>query len=158
MTRHKHADLMIAYANNKNLEVQFRMNEQSEWCDVEALPGWLEDLEYRIKPKQAKKGDLICEIDGVKWWLGPESEEEMTWQEAKEWCEQQGCVLPSREVLLMCFIKEDIRKQFKTDWYWSGDEYSENPAAYAWVQFFNSGGQDDLDKTNTLYVRGVISS
>ena len=157
MTRHKHADLMIAYANDKNLEVQYRMNEQSKWCDI-PLPGWSEELEYRIKPKEAKKGDFICEIDGVKWWLGPESEEEMTWQEAKEFVESKGATLPPREVLLMCFIKEDIRKQFKIDWYWSGDEYSGSPADFAWFQYFSYGGQSCLNKLTAGYVRGVISS
>ena len=157
MTRHKHADLMIAYANDKNLEVQFYMSEQSKWCDA-PLPGWQEELEYRIKPKEARKGDFICEIDGVKWWLGPESEEEMSWEGAKEWAEQQGCSLPPREVLLMCYIKEDIRKQFKKDWYWSGSEHIDCPADNAWGQYFYNGFQNYYNKTNTLFVRGVISS
>lgn len=157
MTRHKHADVMIAYANDKNLEVQFRMSEQRKWCDA-PLPGWQEELEYRIKPKEAEKGDFICEIDGVKWWLGPESDEEMSWEGAKEWAEQQGCSLPPREVLLMCYLNKDIRKQFK-DWvYWSGSEHTDCPAAYAWVQTFDNGLQYYFFKGNTFYVRGVISS
>lgn len=157
MTRHKHADVMIAYANDKNLEVQFRMSEQRKWCDA-PLPGWQEELEYRIKPKEAEKGDFICEIDGVKWWLGPESKKEMTWESAKEWAEQQGCSLPPREVLLMCYINKDTRKQFK-DWvYWSSSEYEHDPAAVAWLQGFLDGHQINRSKVNATFVRGVISS
>ena len=159
MTRHKHADLMIAYANDTSLAIQ--MNDgYNGWRDlpVNYNPSFSDTCEYRIKPKEAEKGDFICEIDGVKWWLGPESEEEMSWGDAKEWAEQQGCVLPPREVLLMCYIKEDIRKQFKEDWYWSGDEYERRPAGLSWRTAFTDGAQGYNFKDNTFDVRGVISS
>ena len=111
-----------------------------------------------MTPKEANKGDFICEINGIKWWLGPESKEEMTWESAKEWCEQQNCVLPPREVLLMCYLNESIRKQFEKGRYWIGSEYEHDPADYAWSQGFNLGCQEYHIKTFPTHVRGVISS
>ena len=81
MTRHKHADLMIAYANDTSLAIQVR-DSSEDWEDIDKglTPAFYNHLQYRIKPKEAEKGDFICEIDGVKWWLGPESDEEMSWE------------------------------------------------------------------------------
>ena len=81
------------------------------------LPGWQEELEYRIKPKEAEKGDFICEIDGVKWWLGPESEEEMSWGDAKEVGRTARLFPSSTKLLLMLHSTKDT-KQFKECWYW----------------------------------------
>ena len=85
MTRHKHADLMIAYANDTSLAIQVRDSSEDDWEDIDKglTPAFYNHLQYRIKPKQAEKGDFICEIDGVKWWLGPESDEEMSWEVLK---------------------------------------------------------------------------
>ncbi len=146
---------MISFANDSSLEIQVYSDILSRWLDV-SNPTWYEDDEYRIKPKKAKKGDFICEIDGVKWWLGPESDEEMTWSDAKEWVEDQGCVLPPREVLLMCYINKNICEQFKKDWYWTSSEYEDNPAVYAWFQYFNNGYQGNYTKNNSFCVRGVF--
>ena len=159
MTRHKQADLMIAYANDTSLAIQ--MNDgYNGWRDlpVNYNPSFSNTCEYRIKPKEAVEGDFICEIDGVKWWLGPESDEEMSWDGAKEWAEQQGCSLPPREVLLMCYINKDIRKQFKGWVYWSSSEYEHGPADFAWLQNFGTGIQGYNIELNSYYVRGVISS
>ncbi len=49
--RHKHADLMIAYANDTTLEIQWRSNPDEEWSDLSQQPSWYPDYEYRIKPK-----------------------------------------------------------------------------------------------------------
>lgn len=73
MTRHKHADLMIAYANDTSIQMQIRDNSSDEWEDIAKgfEPTFHSTVEYRIKPKEAVKGDLICEIDGVKCCLVP---------------------------------------------------------------------------------------
>ena len=55
MTRHKHADLMIALANDKTLKIQFYSSFDHTWKDV-STPTWLEYTEYRIKPKTMKIG------------------------------------------------------------------------------------------------------
>jgi len=49
--RHKHADLMIAYANDTTLKIQWRSNPDMEWSDLHQQPSWGTNNEYRIKPK-----------------------------------------------------------------------------------------------------------
>ena len=50
-TRHKHADVIIAWANGEEVE----MLVDDVWHDVLAYPKWREDMQYRIKPKREKK-------------------------------------------------------------------------------------------------------
>lgn len=152
MTRHKHADVITAWVNDTSLEIEWWDPDTHEWL-ICGKPCWWEDMEYRIKPK---KGDLICEINGEKWYLGPEASDPMTWADAKSWCAEQGCELPPREVLLMCYSNEGMSKQFRKDYYWSSTEYTINPAVYAWLQNFYYGTQLYTDKTGTHYVRGAF--
>lgn len=49
--RHKHADLMIAYANDKSLKFQYREDESWKWTDCTIAPIFSETIQYRIKPK-----------------------------------------------------------------------------------------------------------
>ena len=51
--RHKHADVIIAWAEGKDVQVwDFTQNE---WGDVtDKSPTWCEDWEYRIKPPAKK--------------------------------------------------------------------------------------------------------
>lgn len=48
--RHKHADLIIAWANDPSLTIQVKTYE-GKWVDVQGSPSWMLDTEYRIKPK-----------------------------------------------------------------------------------------------------------
>jgi len=60
--RHKHADLMIAYANDKSLKFQWRSSPDMEWSDVSQpcwYPCWYPDYEYRIKPKTVTKYQVL---------------------------------------------------------------------------------------------------
>lgn len=59
-SRHPHADLMIAYANNKKLKFQFLNHVDNTWCDL-ANPSFLPEREYRIKPepKLVKKYQVL---------------------------------------------------------------------------------------------------
>lgn len=58
--RHKHADLMIAYANDTSLKFQCRTSERDMWMDVEsAEPYWNPKLQYRIKPKTITKYQVL---------------------------------------------------------------------------------------------------
>jgi len=45
----------------------------------------------------------ICTLNGVKWVLGEEAENPLTWDEAIEWCKSIGQELPPIEVLLMAY-------------------------------------------------------
>jgi len=95
---------------------------------------------------------IICEINGYRWYLGQEADEEMNWCEAVEWCKSVGGELPPREVLLMCYINEDIKPSFKTSWYWSSAEFH---ATSAWEQAFTNGDQRTNYKNSNYSVRAV---
>jgi len=56
--RHKHAELMIAYANDTTLKFQYRSNPDEEWSDL-SQPNWYPDFEYRIKPKTVTKYQVL---------------------------------------------------------------------------------------------------
>jgi len=49
--RHKHADLMIAYANDKSLQIQYLHVLSNTWMDAGNHQLWDVSFEYRIKPK-----------------------------------------------------------------------------------------------------------
>jgi hypothetical protein len=95
---------------------------------------------------------VICTLNGVKWLLGPETEEELTWGAAKDWCKSVGGGLPPRDVLLQAYLDEDIRKEFAYNYYWSS---TENDSTSAWSQYFYNGFQDYGLKSFTLPVRAV---
>lgn len=52
--RHKHADLIIAWANGA--QIQWQDPHDKIWCDI-AHPGWGPYQEYRIKPEP--KPDVV---------------------------------------------------------------------------------------------------
>lgn len=59
--RHKHADLIIAWANGEELDSIEYFNEGlNAWYSVDDRPTWKEDTKYRIKPEKKKM---------VKRWL-----------------------------------------------------------------------------------------
>lgn len=66
----------------------------------------------------------------LEW--GPESEEEMLWDEAVEWCKKQGegWRLPTQTELLQAYDDEKIRKTFKNRYFWSATEASAMSAWY----------------------------
>lgn len=49
--RHKHADVIIAWANGA--EIEFKVEATGEWVRARH-PGWHEDCEYRVKPPKNK--------------------------------------------------------------------------------------------------------
>ena len=120
----------------------------------------IKDLENKIEALKAQKlanfnwndAPIICELDGYRWHLGPEAEDELNWADAIKWSKLVGGELPPREVLLMCYINEDIKPSFKTSWYWSSAEFD---AAYAWEQDFGNGNQGNSHKNDNYYVRAV---
>ena len=98
------------------------------------------------------KAPIICELNGYRWLLGQEADEEMNWNDAKDWCKSVGGELPPRDVLLQCCMNEDIKPLFKESWYWSSTEFN---ATTAWIQGFSNGNQANYRKTNDTYVRAV---
>ena len=62
--RHKHADLIIAFANNKNLKIQWFNSINGEWVDTYS-PCFHEAEAYRIKPTiQRYRVALMNDKDG----------------------------------------------------------------------------------------------
>jgi len=95
---------------------------------------------------------VICEINGYRWLFGQEADEKINWEEAVEWCELVGGELPPRDILLQCFMNEDIKSEFKTEWYWSSTAFN---ASHAWGQSFYNGTQDFTNKSIYNSVRAV---
>ena len=50
-TRHKHADVIIAWA--EGAEIEYRKSPEYIWNSAES-PGWYENYEYRVKPPAKK--------------------------------------------------------------------------------------------------------
>lgn len=113
----------------------------------------IEGKKYNLVPVEEQKRIFICEIDGNKYYLGPEAEKQMSWEDAKEWAKSVGGQLMPREVAIISFKKE-VRKHFRTDrWYWLGEEYA---SSTAWFQAFNNGIQGIDYKIGAYYVRAVF--
>ena len=51
---HTHRDLMIEYANDKTIEIEFLADRKDEWKNIEN-PSFLDNEKYRKKPKVTKK-------------------------------------------------------------------------------------------------------
>ena len=50
-TRHKHADMIIAWANGA--EIEYRLGPHERWSEAPS-PRWYAGFEYRIKPPAKK--------------------------------------------------------------------------------------------------------
>lgn len=57
---HKHADLIIAWANGA--EIEYRVLNNEPWKDCIATPKWLDNYQYRIKPERPKDIIFIGEL------------------------------------------------------------------------------------------------
>ena len=99
-----------------------------------------------------EEAPVIVNINGVTWLLGQESDKKLNWEEAISWCESVGGELPSREILLHCYMNEAIKKEFASFNYWSSTEFN---AGSAWYQNFFNGFQGYFNKNGSYYVRAV---
>lgn len=103
---------------------------------------------------------LICTLDGYQYFLGPEYDGELDWENAKKWCESigEGYELPNRLVMLaICMNEKTAALLTKHRFYWTSAEY-EDHAFFAWYQGWNSsspGGQYGNGKCNAFRVRAV---
>lgn len=62
--RHKHADVIVAWANGA--EIEYRPGPHERWSKSTS-PGWQEDCEYRIKPP-AKKYRVALLKDNIEFY------------------------------------------------------------------------------------------
>ena len=102
----------------------------------------------------ALDGTYICTKDGYAYFLGPQADKKLSWQEAINWCQSLGSdyKLPNNDILNECYKNPELRKQFNTDYYWSSSEYS---STIAWFKSFHDGYQDGANKIYTDYIRAV---
>lgn len=84
--------------------------------------------------------------------LLPGEAEEITWNKALIWAEEQGGVLPSRIDALQLFLR--LKVEFKEAVYWTADQHAGHES-YAWFQDFDWGGQDGWLKGGELRARAV---
>ena len=117
----------------------------------------LNNLQEQIKllinePFNWEAAPVIGNINGVTWVLGPESNKQLSWDDAIEWCKSVGGELPPREILFLCYLNEELIKEFESSYYWSS---TEGGAVYAWYQSFDGGGQGYYGKYGSNYVRAV---
>jgi hypothetical protein len=101
---------------------------------------------------QQKIAPVICELNGYRWLLGPEAEEEMTWEDAVVWCKLNGGELPPREILFLASLNQDAATWFREQPYWSSTEFNAN---MAWVQTFSNGYEAYNFKNGTNSARAV---
>ncbi|HDR8985159.1 TPA: DUF1566 domain-containing protein, partial [Burkholderia vietnamiensis] len=78
--------------------------------------------------------------------------ESMTWDQAREWAEQQGGELPSRREQSLLFT--NLQGEFESAWYWSGEQHEEE-SGWAWFQYFDDGHQDSDRQGSELRARAV---
>jgi len=94
------------------------------------------------------------EIKGKTLEWGKVSEKEMTWNEAKKWCEEQGkgWRMPTRVELIQAY--DEKVEGFSGYTFWSSTETYSN-ATGAWVVYLYYGFTNNLNKVNSKYVRCV---
>ncbi|MBR8151041.1 C-type lectin domain-containing protein [Burkholderia vietnamiensis] len=83
--------------------------------------------------------------------LLPGEAESVTWDQAREWAEQQGGELPSRREQSLLFT--NLQGEFESAWYWSGEEAE--TSGWAWSQRFYGGTQYHGPQTRQLRARAV---
>lgn len=49
MTKHKHCEVIIAWANGAKIQVHVNGDL---WEDCDKIPGWFERCDYRVKPQK----------------------------------------------------------------------------------------------------------
>ena len=97
----------------------------------------------------------IISADGTKRdhiILLPESKEDINWKDALDWAKSIGGDLPNRceSALLFATMKD----QFEKEWYWTNEQRADT-SDYAWMQYFDNGGQYNGRKSNEYRARAV---
>ena len=105
-------------------------------------------LEEYFKEKEKMLTEKVTN-NKITW--GKSSKVEMTWDEAKKWCEAQGGRLPKLWELLKAF--EDKEEGFTSNYYWSSTEHS---ATYEYGVYFTRGDTCYDNKTDFNYVRCIF--
>lgn len=112
-----------------------------------------------IAPPTLKKGERwagICLGEDGKpshhLILLPGEAESVTWDQAKTWAKKAGGELPTRQEQSLLYA--NLKAQFKSAWYWSGEQPAADDA-FAWDQSFGGGGQGYWHKVYGHRARAV---
>lgn len=100
---------------------------------------------------------LICTLDGHRYFLGPEYDGEMSWDDAKKWCESLGedYELPNRLVMLAISMnKETAALLTNHEFYWTASDDASDACAQHWHSS-PPGSQLYFSKSATFRVRAV---
>lgn len=79
---------------------------------------------------------ITTKPDGAHYavFLLPEQGENLTWQQALAWADEQGGELPTRPVASMLFA--NVKDKLKPEWHWTSEAYN---ASCAWLCTFDDG-------------------
>ena len=118
---------------------------------IDLLQKELESLKADIKLEQEP---IICNHPAIYFEVYPNDLGQMTWDDAMKTCADlgDGWRLPTRLELLLMYNNQYELGGFAFGYYLSSAGYGNN---YAWVQDFNFGDQNLLNKNSYNYVRAV---
>jgi len=117
------------------------------------------EMQIELKEGEHYAGIVLGKIGESNFHLIllPGEAESVNWADAQAWAEKAGGWLPTRSEQALLFA--NLREQFKSAWYWSGEEYVSAPE-YAWVQSFSYGvqsyGHKDGSELRARAVRRLI--
>ena len=115
-----------------------------------------------FKREAAAQEILICTINVYQYFLGPEYDGRLNWDDAKKWCESlgDGYELPNRLVLLaMCMNKESATNLTENSYYWTSSEAYEAGQAWAQARYSSQPGfQVYFSKSAAYRIRAVRRS
>lgn len=88
---------------------------------------------------------ITTKPDGAHYavFLLPEQGENLTWQQALAWADEQGGELPTRTVASMLFA--NAKDKLKPEWHWTSEAYN---ASHAWYCYFYYGYVDGYLKSD----------
>ncbi len=112
----------------------------------------IKGVEYELTPVKEKNWTKqIIKEKTLEW--GDVSSEEMSWEDAKKWCEEQGGRLPTSVELLQAYT-DKVGGFAPADYFWSATAYTGYKNLAMDVNFGN-GSVDAYYKTSGVYVRCV---
>lgn len=76
--------------------------------------------------------------------LADRPDKKLTWQDAMDWADTVGGVLPTRQEQALLYA--NCKPHLKPEWHWSSEMHEED-ASYAWYCFFGYGDQLDGPKS-----------
>lgn len=111
----------------------------SVWGGGVAKKSFVKDGNLITEMYQERHLPFICQLDGYNYYLGNEVGEEMTWEGAKEYCNNlgEGWELPPKEIMSIIDGRPRIREMIDRERCWSSTEYD---PSYAFIQIFPLSG------------------